>query len=91
MEILGWFGANPAAAWALVGVGFLLIELFFPGGFFLSFAVAGIATALGVASGFLPGGIPALLLFAILGAATIVPLRRLLAKTRPRAKDINEY
>lgn len=91
MEILGWIGANPAAFWALVGVGFLLVELAIPGGFFLSFAVAGFATALVIAIGVLPGGVLALLVFAILGAAAIVPLRRMLARFRPQTKDINEY
>jgi membrane protein implicated in regulation of membrane protease activity len=91
MEILDWIGAHPAAFWALVGVGFLLVELAIPGGFFLSFAAAGFVTALAIATGLLSGGVTALLVFAVLGAATIVPLRRLLARFRPQAKDINEY
>jgi membrane protein implicated in regulation of membrane protease activity len=91
VEILDWIGSNPAAFWALVGVGFLIVELAVPGGFFLSFAVAGFVSGLLVAIGILPGGVLALLVFAILGAATIVPLRRLLARFRPQTKDINEY
>ncbi|MBL0929173.1 MAG: hypothetical protein IBJ15_03485 [Alphaproteobacteria bacterium] len=91
MEILGWATGNPTILWALVGVGFLLIELAMPGGFFLSFALAGFLTALAAYAGWIGGGIVPLLVFAILGAATILPLRRLLAGFRPQVKDINDY
>ncbi len=91
MEILGWATGNPAILWALVGIGFLLVELAVPGGFFLSFALAGFLTALAAYAGWIGGGIVPLLIFAILGAATIIPLRRMLARLRPQTKDINDY
>ncbi len=91
MEILGWATGNPTILWALVGIGFLLVELAVPGGFFLSFALAGFLTALAAYAGWIGGGVMPLLVFAILGAATIIPLRRLLARLRPQAKDINDY
>jgi membrane protein implicated in regulation of membrane protease activity len=85
-------GDNIALFWVMIGVLALIVEVLLPGGFLLSFSVAGFL----VAAAYFFTEFPATFIgrftaFAVLGVLLILPVRRLLEATRPPAKDINDY
>lgn len=86
-------GADPAVLWAALGALLLVLEMLMPGGFVLSFAVAGGVVALKVlAFGVDDGGLDLWdwALFALVGVALIAPMRFVIRRYADRTKDINK-
>lgn len=86
------FADYPEAAWASIGVLFLIVEILLPMGFFLSFAASGFVVAVCAYAGILPETLlMKLVVFAAIGVALIVPFRTLLRRVVDRTPDINQY
>jgi membrane protein implicated in regulation of membrane protease activity len=84
--------AYPTLAWAGVGVVLLIVEVLWTGGFFLSFAAAGLLLAGASLLRVLPAGpLWQLLIFAALGVALLPLCRWLLFSYFDRTPDINQY
>ncbi len=83
---------HPAIAWAVIGVALLIVEVLLPGGFFVSFAAAGLLLALAALAGILPAQILwQVTLYFVLGVGLIPVSRILLRRFVDRTPDINEY
>lgn len=90
---MGWLSSvDPAWGWAAAGLVLLIIEVMSVTGFFVSFALAAFVlavlgwTGIGPSSALGQG-----VLFASLGVAAVLPIRRLLRRTLDRTPDINQY
>lgn len=86
-------GIGPAALWAALAALLLVLEMMAAGGFVLSFAIAAAAVALKVLLvGPNDGNLDLWdwLLFAVVGAALIWPLRYMIRRYADHTKDIND-
>ncbi len=83
---------NPALAWAVVAAVMLIAEVLISGGFFVSFAAAGLLIAGSALIGILPQSlIVQTAIFFALGVGLIPVCRMVLRRYGGKAPDINTY